>query len=388
MSHPSPTDTHTMLAPILSQPLTERLAHFKEHHLGIIIDDSREAPRAALTGPAHLITEPDVARCLNISGGLLCVAVSEDTAEACMLSPMSRPFMNTRNANLTTEGYSFCTSVEAREGVTTGISASDRAHTIQCLGASPPHPRTLVSPGHIFPILAKNGGVLIRGALPEGALDLTRLVWQRTAALFIELLTKKGELPLYEDILKTATVENLPAFTLSELIQHRLTVEPLVHRVAEAKLPTQVAGEFRSIIYRSLLHGGEHLALIKGELLPDAPILTRVHLESPFTDIFGSETSGSRAQIHSALRALDKAGSGVFIYLRKPSSSSQEAERHSWVTTSPPPHAAMMREFGLGAQIVRDLGIKKLALLTSNKKSYVGLDTFGIEIVSQQPIPE
>ncbi|RIL00863.1 MAG: bifunctional 3,4-dihydroxy-2-butanone-4-phosphate synthase/GTP cyclohydrolase II, partial [Proteobacteria bacterium] len=178
-----------------------------------------------------------------------------------------------------------------------------------------------------------------------------------------------------------------PLITLSALTRHRLENEALVYRAAEARLPTQLAGELRTFVYRSRLHHGEHLALVKGEIAPDKPVLTRVQPEFTFADVFGGDNPPSRAQIKRSLQAIGERECGVFVYLRRASEGQLSSQISRWEQRFNEKPASMMREYGLGAQILRDLGVRKVELLTGSKKNLVGLKTFGIEIVSQLPLP-
>ncbi len=361
------------------------LKTFKKRGLALLVDDSTARGKAVLFSPAQCITETRVAEILNISGGLLGVGMSVSRAEAFRLPDMGRPL--TESASAPTRERRFTVSVEAREGVGTGISARDRATTIQILGEEVPNPRKLVSPGHIFPIILREGGVLIRSALFEGALDINQIAGYRDSVALCDALAPNGE---YLDAAGTqalALKENIPCSTLSELIRYRLESEQLVYRVAEAKLPTRDGGEMRSIVYRSKLHYGEHIALVKGTIDPEKPVVTRVQLEFTFGDVFGGDNPPSRKQITYSLRALEKEQSGIFLYLRRPRKGQISSQVAAWQSSFDDKPASSMREYGLGAQILRDLGAKKIALLTDSPKEFSGIESFGIEIISQQNIP-
>jgi 3,4-dihydroxy 2-butanone 4-phosphate synthase/GTP cyclohydrolase II len=283
------------------------------------------------------------------------------------------------------------TSVEAREGVTTGISAADRATTIRILGADSPQPRELVKPGHIFPVEARSGGVLVKASVPEAALDCVRLAGYTDAALFVDLLDSSGELLTRDEASSWANHHNIPCCSISELVQYRLSHEPLIKRLSEATVPTHVAGEVRVIAYSSSIHDVEHLAIVKGTLSTSQPVLVRVQVENTIADVFGGTQLLSRVQIQNSLRALAEHGSGVMLYLRRASlletplfgiSETHPATSHASTATT------TMREYGVGAQILRDLGISTIELLSSTQRTLVGLDSFGITVARQRPIPE
>ena len=358
----------------------------KERRLAILQDDVQGVARAVLVAPADGITADEVNQMIALSGGIVFAGLTPDRAAAFLLDPMGRPRVSSTNGAAVMAGPNFCISVEAREGVTTGISTADRAETLRILGATEPQPRKLVQPGHIFPVEVRAGGVLVKNALPEGAVDIVSIAGFTGAAAYLDLVTPTGELLLGDDVESFAARHNIPFLRLSDLTRFRLETEKVVYRVAEAKLPTKLAGELRSVIYKSTIHGGEHLALIKGEIDPDVPLLTRVQPENTFADVFGGPTPRSREQLQRCLAEIGRNGRGVIVYLRRPTAG----EVHHQVDAAPhgaPPGKALMREYGLGAQILRDLGARKIDLLTGSQKDLVGLQSFGLEIVSQRPIP-
>lgn len=363
----------------------ERFAHTK---IGVLIDDTTTTPRGILVAPAHDITPAEVNRLITLSGGLLFAALSAQRVDALLLTPMTRPHSGGRERESIDKGFAICTSVEAREGVTTGISASDRAETLKILGDPLPNPRKLVQPGHIFPVATRDGGVLVKTALPEGALDIVRIAGFTDAAVFLEIVGGDGELPSWEDLSCLCQQEGIPSITLAELVRYRLETEPLVSRVAEAKLPTRLGGEFRAYLYRSSIHGGEHVALVKGTIDPETPILTRVQPEFTFSDVFGGKNPPTKRQLQRALEIIGERDSGIFLYLRRPLPGQLTEQVESWELKYREKPAAMMREYGIGAQVLRDLGVRKIELLTSSRRKLLGLHTFGIDIVSQIPLFE
>jgi len=364
------------------------ISSFRNNRLSVLIDDAGSS-RAALVAPAHKITETEVNRILRLSGGLTFVALSPERASAFLLNTMIRPNAGEKSS-LATPLIPQYTSVEAREGISTGISAADRAATIAILGSETPQPRALVRPGHIFPVETREGGVLVNLALPEGAVDLARLAGFTDAALFVDLLDARGELMQAEEAREFGKHNSIPTTSLTEIIAHRLEREPLVTRVAEARLPTTLAGAVRAIVYRSKIHDVEHIALVKGRVDGDEPVLVRVQSENTITDVFGGITPNSRLHLQNALRAIGSRERGVFLYLRRSfiddrSNNIQPLKAtHSAQTVAP----TMMREYGVGAQILRDLGISRIELLATTPRALAGLPSFGIHIVSQHSIPD
>ena len=367
------------------------------HRLGIITDDIA-TPRAALVAPAQGCTAEEMNRLLELTGGLPFVAVTPARSHALLLQPMP-PF--TESSSPTTPTHPLIPSVnpppladrlrtekplleqlcsvEAREGISTGISAHDRAATVRVLGDPQPQPRALVRPGHIFPVLTREGGVLVRAAIPEGAVDAVHLAGFTDAAVVFDLLNREGAPLNPTDAEELATRAGIPTISLTDLIKYRLAKEPLIERLSEATIPSTYAGDVRAIVYRSKIHDAEHVALVKGEVRSDVPTLVRVQTEHSIADVFGGGPLFSRMHLHGSMAAIAERGTGILLYLRR---SPVEQALQPWAAPK------MMREYGMGAQILRDLGVGKIELLTSASRSLVGLDTFGIEIVAQQPIPE
>ncbi len=363
--------------------INQQLEIFRKSHLALLTDDSSASGRTILVAPAANISSSIVNQVLNFSSGLIYVALTPQRAEAFLLSAMTRE-TGTRASD---SGYDFCVSVDARENITTGISADDRAEAVRLLGAVNPVPRALVKPGHIFPVRTRLGGILVKHALPEGALDLVTVAGFTDAAMFAEVLDREGNFLDQEDVSELNRTLQLPAFTLGQLVEHRLTTEQLVYKVAEARLPTQFGGELRSIIYKSSIHAGEHFALVKGEIDPLKPTLTRVQTEHTFLDVFGGANS-SRSVINMALQSIAQEEQGIFLYLRLPQADSLTAQvGGSKASTAAISGSAMLREYGLGAQVLRDLGVRKIKLLSSSSLQLLGLDRFGIEIVDQCEVP-
>ncbi len=370
----------------------ELLQEFSKRRLALLFDDTAPTQRSVWVRPAENCSPAEVNEILELRGSLLCVAVSSSRAQGFMLSPMARPRSGSlldRSLDHGDESYgsNMCESVEAREGVTTGISAFDRALTISILGERNPTPRKLVRPGHIFPVAARDGGILVRQALTEGALDLVRLSGHSDAAVFVDSLGPNGEFLRPDDQISICHQLGAPRLALSTLTRLRLVSEKLIYRVAEARLPTRLAGDVHAVVYKSHIHSGEHVALIKGRIDSTAPTLIRVQPEFTFSDVFGGNTPPSRRKLLSCLKLIGEQGSGVLLYLRRPVSGQLQAQIRSWHSTYHEKPAVMMREYGLGAQILRDLGVRKAHVITDSTKNLVGLTSFGIEIVGQTTVP-
>ena len=363
----------------------KKLEAFKERHLALLRLDSSTEQRAVVVSPASGMTASLMNSLIQLAKGNILVALEEKRAEAFHIPQMSH--RSPDELHTTSMLSRACVSVEAREGVTTGISASDRAKTVALLGCESPHPRMLVQPGHVFPVCIREGGTLVRHALPEGAYDLVSLCYHQDVATFVDLLGSDGEFLNQEQQDKLAKDNSLPVFTMSEIIRYRLEHENLVTRVAEAKLPTKLAGELISYVYKSPVYEGEHLALVKGEIDPCKPTLVRVQPESTFADVFGGDNPPTRKLLHNSLKEIGRNKSGVLVYLRRPEIGQVKKQVTHWQENPHKHPASMMQEFGLGAQILRDLGVKQIELLTRSNKDLIGLKPFGIEIVTQRPIP-
>jgi 3,4-dihydroxy 2-butanone 4-phosphate synthase/GTP cyclohydrolase II len=366
-----------------------KLDIFKKRCLAVLLDDSSGADRSILFAAAENISLEDVNLAIKISANNLFVGLSPERASAFLLSPMSRPRTTVGRSSPdnilgTARDLNMCISVEAREGVTTGISAADRHVTVRVLGEKIPTPRKLIKPGHIFPVEVREGGVLVNHALPEGAVDIVKIAGFSDAALFSDILNAEGELTSKNDLEKLSSQHNIPVFTLAEVTQYRLQNEVLITRMAEAKLPTIEAGELKAIIYKSKIHEGEHLALVKGKLDPSQPTLTRIQVESTFADVFGGNTPPSRASIVKSLQELGKNETGILIYLRRPVRGLLRDQVADWQNFQNSHSNSMVREYGIGSQILLDLGVRKVELLTNSPRDYSGVKSFGIEIVSQK----
>jgi 3,4-dihydroxy 2-butanone 4-phosphate synthase / GTP cyclohydrolase II len=356
---------------------TSRLASFRTRHLALLADDLSESSRSVIVAPAQIVTADLFNQALTLAKSVPFVALSPQRASAFVLQSMARPRTSqTERRPL----HRLLGTVEAREGIGSGISAADRASTIAILGEAEPSARKLVRPGHIFPLETRPGGTLVSATLPEGALDLSTLAGFTDAALTMDLLNDRGELCSNSEVEAIANASSLPLIRLSEIITARLQSESLIARVAEADLPTRYAGTVRAILYRSELHHTEHVALVKGPLDFSQPVLVRVQPELLVHDVLGGLQHGSRAALLGCFRAINQRGSGIVIYLRRPPSESMSSPRS--------PRNMMAREYGLGAQILRDLGVRRIELLSASSRSLEGLSLYGIEITKYLPVTE
>ena len=358
--------------------------------LAVIFDDLGASPRGSFVVNGTNITPEIINFITKKTGGLFNVSIPESRVEILGLKT-TPPRASLGRFSSQTPGL---ISVESRTGVTTGISAFDRAKTISVLASNETTIKDLISPGHVFPVSVRDAGLLQKIALPEAAYQLYGP--KCTAALCVEAINDSGEFYSKEDLEKLCVAEKLPFVLISDLLANTMQSTPMVEYVADAKLPSTFSPDFRAHIFRSRFQFGEHVALVLGTITPENPTLVRVQNESTVSDVFGSHApSSSRELLRSALAAISKHGSGVLLYLKKPDIGSMKVEveqlaqmRANTETGNPQSPivkeaAREMREYGVGAQILRDLGVKKIMLLTQSNRSLIGLERFGLEIVSQ-----
>lgn len=358
----------------------EILLEAQQGRMFILSDDEDRENEGDLVIPAQFATPEAINFMAKFGRGLICLAMERQQIERLGLQPMAQ--MNTSPFQT-----AFTVSIEAREGVTTGISAADRAHTIQVAISPNSGPQNIVTPGHVFPLTAQDGGVLVRAGQTEGGVDISRLAGLTPASVICEIMNEDGTMARMPDLISFAQFHKMKIGTVADLIAYRRRTETIIERRLSTDFRSMYGDHFTMHIYINKIAYAEHVALVKGDLTKgDSPPLVRMHALNVLEDVLGDRSHGHGGELQASMRMIAEAGRGAIVLLREAQAASLSQRIESQKQDKIADSGKELRDYGVGAQILLDLGIRDMILLSNSKKTIVGLEGYGLRVTEQRPI--
>jgi 3,4-dihydroxy 2-butanone 4-phosphate synthase / GTP cyclohydrolase II len=361
----------------VTAPIEEIIEEARNGCMFILVDDENRENEGDLVIPAEMATAEAVNFMARFGRGLICLSLTRQRVNQLCL-----PLMPQQNANRLRTA--FTVSIEAREGVTTGISASDRARTIAVAIDPDKGPDDIVTPGHIFPLMARDGGVLVRSGHTEAAVDIARLAGLNPSGVICEIMNDDGTMARRPDLVRFAQFHGLKIATIADLIAYRRRYDRIVARKLETDFESEYGGRFRLYVYVNTVAYVEHVALVKGDIGTAEPVLVRMHALNVLDDVLGSTAAGRGGMLQTAMEMIGREGRGVVVLLREASPTSLLDRLRSRDTAEP--QTSELRDYGIGAQILLDLGIHEMVLLSNTRRTIVGLEGYGLKVLGQRPI--
>tara|TARA_B100000131_G_scaffold322289_1_gene375718 strand:- start:3202 stop:4422 length:1221 start_codon:yes stop_codon:yes gene_type:complete len=369
--------------------IEEAISRFKSGKMLIVVDDEDRENEGDFIISGEKVTPEDINFMMKYGRGLICTSVTSEKAKSLELSPMVENNTEHQRTN-------FTVSVDSKDNITTGISAKDRWQTLQVLLDDKSNPHDLVRPGHMFPLIAKEGGVLQRAGHTEACIDLARLAGHAPMGLLVEIVDEDGSMARMDKLKEIAKVHDLLIISIADLIEYRRSKEKLIDEVVDIPLPTKF-GDFKMRLFEDRMHKDHHIALIKGEIDSDSEVLVRVHSQCLTGDIFASLRCDCGPQLVSALDQISKNGTGILVYLRQEGRGIglknkilayqlQDSGLDTVEANNKLGFSSDLREYGIGAQILKECGVKKMKLLTNNPKKIIGLEGYDLEVVGRESI--
>ncbi|HVI53007.1 MAG TPA: 3,4-dihydroxy-2-butanone-4-phosphate synthase [Candidatus Sulfotelmatobacter sp.] len=359
-------------------PIEEIIEEARQGRMFILVDDEDRENEGDLVIPAQMATPEAVNFMARYGRGLICLSMTKERVQQLGLKLMAQD-------NASRHQTAFTVSIEAREGVTTGISAADRARTIEVAIDPKKGAADIGSPGHVFPLVARDGGVLVRAGHTEAAVDVARLAGLTPAGVICEIMNDDGTMARTPDLVKFAQFHGLKIGTIADLIAYRRKNDKIVRRSVESTLNSVYGGEWKMIVYTNTVAYAEHIALVKGDITSGGPVLARAHALNVLDDVLGAFDTGKAGLLHESMRIVGEEGRGVVLLIREPSPTSLSDRIKAHIEGNA--DAGALRDYGVGAQILLDLGVSEMILLSNTKRTIIGLEGYGLKVVEQRAIP-